>query len=415
MINMNILMLGWELPPHYVGGMGVVCDQLTRQMARDGASIEFVLPFQGNYSGISHMKVTAALDQDATTLMKSGGTYDSTYYEITAADGHKKTRTLYEQVHAFANNLRHTVKLGSFDIIHAHDWLTLKAGIEAKRISGLPLFVHIHATEYDRAGGGYGNPLVREIEYMGLHMADHIFAVSERTKQTLIEQYDLPAEKISVARNVMEIPRVLIDEEHDTYRYIQSMRDAGYGVVINAGRMTVQKGIYYLLEAAKLVIEKRPKTLFLLMGGGEQIPELLEQAASLGIARNVIFTGRVEGIGKQWRDGFRVADLFVMPSVSEPLGMVPYESVAYGAPALISKQSGIAEALQHVLKADYWDTFRMADQICAVLEHRSLHDALLRNAQQEQSLHTWAPVSRNIHTQYHRVVDEQRRMVGATI
>ena len=125
MIDMNILMLGWELPPHYVGGMGVVCDQLTRQMARDGASIEFVLPFQGNYSSISHMKVTAALDQDATTLMKSGGTYDSTYYEITAADGHKKTRTLYEQVHAFANNLRHTVKLGSFDIIHAHDWLTL--------------------------------------------------------------------------------------------------------------------------------------------------------------------------------------------------------------------------------------------------------------------------------------------------
>lgn len=389
-----------------------MCDQLTRQMAKDGADIEFVLPFQADYSAITHMKVTAALDQHATTLMKSGGTYDSTYYEITSSTGQKTTRTLYEQVHAFASNIQRAVNLANFDVIHVHDWLTLKAGIEAKRVSGMPLFVHIHATEYDRAGGGYGNPLVRDIEYMGLHMADHIFAVSERTKQTLIEQYGIAPENITVARNVMEIPAVLINEQHDTYRYIQSMRDQGYGVVINAGRMTVQKGLYYLLQAAKLVVEKRPKTLFLLMGGGEQIPELLEQAAALGIGRNVIFTGRVEGIGKQWRDGFRVADLFVMPSVSEPLGMVPYESVAYGAPALISKQSGIAESLTHALKVDYWDIYRMADQMCSVLEHKALHDDLLANARKEQSLHTWGPVSKSIHSQYHRV-KSKRQLVGA--
>lgn len=410
---MKILMLGWELPPHYVGGMGIVCDQLTRRMAQDGAQIEFVLPFRADFSSIKHMKVTAAIDQDAVTLMKSGGTYDSMSYVVTSKKtGKKHTRNLYEQVNAFATNLCHTVNFGSFDVIHAHDWLTLRAGLEAKRISGLPLFVHIHATEYDRAGGGEGNPLIREIEYLGLHMADHIFAVSNRTKQTLIEQYDLPADKITVAPNVMEIPRELMDEQHDSYPYIEQMRKAGYGVVVNAGRMTVQKGLYYLLQSARLVIDKRPKTLFLFCGGGEQIPALQEEAAALGIGRNVMFTGRIEGIGKQWRDCFRVADLYVMPSISEPLGMVPYEAVAYGTPALVSKQSGIAEFLTHTLKVDYWDTHRMADQICSVLDHRALHDTLLENARLEQSTHTWGPVSQLVTEQYGHML---RKRAGVAV
>ncbi|MFZ1802241.1 MAG: glycosyltransferase family 4 protein [Candidatus Saccharimonas aalborgensis] len=402
---MNILMLGWELPPHYVGGMGVVCDQLTKQMVADGADIEFVLPFRADFSAITHMKVTAAIDQDAETLMKSGGTYDSTKFEVIRKDGSSQIRTLYEQVNAFAQNIGHAVDFGRFDVIHVHDWLTLRAGIEAKRQSGLPLFVHIHATEYDRAGGTEGNPLVREIEYIGLHMADHVFAVSERTKQTLIDQYDIPAEKITVARNVMEIPPKLINESCETYQYIEAMRDEGYKVVVNAGRMTIQKGLVFLLQTARQVIDRNPKTLFLFVGGGEQIPELQQIASDLGISKNVIFTGRVEGIGKAWRDAFRVSDLYVMPSVSEPLGMVPYEAIAYGTPALVSRQSGISEALVNVLKADYWDTHRMADQIIAVLTHQSLHDTLLKNAQEEITRHTWAPVSSTIQRQYHHVIN----------
>lgn len=397
---MKILMLGWELPPHYVGGMGIVCEQLTRQLARDGADIEFVLPFHADYSNITHMKVTAALGQDAHTLMQSGGTYDSMRYQVTDIQGNRTTRTLYEQVEAFGHNIGQVVKLGSYDVIHAHDWLTLRAGIAAKQISGLPLFVHIHATEFDRAGGAYGNPLIRDIEYIGLHMADHIFAVSNFTKQILVREYNLPADKISVAENVMDVPVHLIDETHSTYRYLELMKSRGYKVVLNAGRMTMQKGIYHLLNAAKLVVDKRPKTIFLFVGGGEQIPELFEHAANLGIVKNVMFTGRVEGIGKQWRDCFRVADLFVMPSVSEPLGMVPYEATAYGAPSLISKQSGIAEFFCNTLKVDYWDMNSMANQICSVLDNQGLHDTLLANAQTEKDQKSWAPISERIMNTY---------------
>ena len=152
-------MLGWELPPHYVGGMGIVCDQLTRQMAKDGVDIEFILPFYADYSHIKHTKVTAALDQNAETLMRSGGTYDSTYYEIRMSSGQVVNRTLHEQVEAFAANVGRLVQYGTYDVIHAHDWLTMRAGIAAKKATGLPLFVHIHATEFDRAGGHFGNPL----------------------------------------------------------------------------------------------------------------------------------------------------------------------------------------------------------------------------------------------------------------
>lgn len=396
-------MLGWELPPHYVGGMGIVCDQLTRTMAKQGADIEFVLPFYADYSHITHMKVTPALEQDAKTLMISGGTYDSMRYEVTTVNGKKYVRSLYEQVMAFASNVRRLAFYGEYDVIHAHDWLTLRAGIEAKRVTGLPLFVHIHATEYDRAGAKHGNPLIRDIEYVGLHMADHIFAVSERTKQTLIEQYDIPTDKISVAYNVMEINPEHLKEDEETYVYLQKMRSLGYKVVVNAGRMTVQKGIYNLVMAARKVLDEIPKTIFLFVGGGEQIPELLELAASLGMSGNVIFTGRVEGIGRQWRDCFRAADLYVMPSVSEPLGMVPLESIAYGAPTLISKQSGIAEFLINTLKVDHWDVHEMANKICAVLQNPDLHDQLLLNAQAEHRQMSWEPTSRRIMEKYDHV------------
>ena len=406
---MRVLMLGWELPPHYVGGMGIVCDQLTRQMAKDGIDIEFILPFYADYSHIKHMKVTAALDQDAETLMRSGGTYDSTYYEIRTSNGQVVTRSLHEQVEAFAANVGRLVQYGTYDVIHAHDWLTMRAGIAAKQATGLPLFVHVHATEFDRAGGHFGNPLVREIEYVGLHMADHIFAVSGRTKRTLVDEYGIPPEKITVAENVMTIAPELIAEEHDSFPYLEAMRRIGYKIVVNAGRMTLQKGLMQLLEAARLVADKRPKTLFLFAGGGEQIPELQMKAAALGLSGNIMFTGRIEGIGKQWRDALRISDLFVMPSVSEPLGLVPYEAIAYGTPAMISKQSGIAEVLTNVLKVDYWDTHEMANQILAVLGNQDLHDTLLANARAEHARLSWAPIAKRMYDRYHCTLNRYGR------
>ncbi len=398
--DMKILMLGWELPPNYVGGMGIVCEQLTKSMANQGADIEFLLPFSADYSHIKHMKVSAAIEQSSKVLMKSGGTYDSINYHVTDKKGRKSVRSLHDQVHVFAENVRDFVQLGSYDVIHAHDWLTFRAGVEAKRVTGLPLFLHVHATEYDRAGGKPGNPVVHEIEYLGLHMADHIFAVSKRTRQMIIDHYDVPAEKVSVAYNVMDIHPEHLIEQDETFVYLQKMRSIGYKVVLNAGRMTVQKGIHNLLHAARKVVDKQPRTLFVFVGGGEQIPELLETAASLGLSGNVIFTGRVEGIGREWRDSFRAADLFVMPSVSEPLGMTPLEAIAYGSPTLVSKQSGIAEYLVNTLKVDYWDIDEMANQICSVLSNNDLYQTLLTNAQEEHSKMSWQPIADHVLSKY---------------
>ena len=402
---MKVLMLGWELPPHYVGGMGIVCEQLTRQMARDGVDIEFILPFYADYSHMSHMKVRSALEQDAVTLMKSGGTYDTTTYEVTAKDGTKIVRTLHDQVHAFAHNVGRLVKYGEYDVIHAHDWLTFRAGIAAKQVTGLPLFLHVHATEFDRSGGRYGNPVVRDIEYVGFHMADHIFVLCEQQKGILMDQYDVPADKITIAENYMEIPEHLAAEEHETYPYLAKMREAGYKIVVNAGRMTVQKGLFNLLQAARKVVDAEPKTIFLLAGGGEQIPELIEESALLGLSGNVIFTGRLNGTGQEWRDVFRIADLFVMPSISEPMGLTPYEAIAYGAPTLRSRQSGIAEVLRNSLKVDYWDVDEMANKICAVLQNKDLHDTLLNNAQHEHRTKSWAPISKRIASRYESVLN----------
>ena len=402
---MKVLMLGWELPPHYVGGMGIVCEQLTRQLSREGVDIEFLLPFYADYSHMSHMNVRAALEQDAKTLMKSGGTYDSTTYEVTKKDGTTIIRTLHDQVHAFAKNVAQMVEYGEYDVIHAHDWLTFRAGIAAKQVTGLPLFLHVHATEFDRSGGQYGNPTVRDIEYVGFHMADHIFVLCEQQKRILTEQYDVPSDKITIAENYMEIPAHLASEQHQTYPYIAKMREAGYKIVVNAGRITVQKGLLNLLQAARKVVDVEPKTLFLLAGGGEQIPELIEEAAKLNLSGNVIFTGRLNGTGQEWRDVFRVADLFVMPSISEPMGLTPYEAIAYGTPTLISRQSGISEVLKNSLKVDYWDIDEMANKICAVLQNQDLHDTLLNNAQHEHKNKSWAPIAKRIANRYESIMN----------
>lgn len=397
-------MLGWELPPFYVGGLGIVCDQLTRSMALHGADIEFVLPFYADYSHITHMKVTSAIDQDSTVLMQSGGTYDSISYQITnLVNGSTEQRNLYQQVEFFAKCVGRMAYYGEYEVIHAHDWLTLRAGIEAKKVTGLPLIAHIHATEYDRSGGGHGNPLVREIEGVGLHMADHVFAISQRVKNILVEHYDIPANKISVAYNTMDVAAEHIDENISTYHVLTQFKKAGYKIVVNAGRMTLQKGIYHLLQAAQKVVSMHPKTIFLFVGGGEQIPELLEQAASLGLSGNVIFTGRVEGIGKEWRDSFKIADVFVLPSVSEPFGLTPLESIAYGTPCIVSKQSGVSELLNNVLKVDYWDTNEMANQIFSVITKPDLQSTMLENSQQERNRLSWHSSSRHIMSTYQRV------------
>jgi glycogen(starch) synthase len=272
-------------------------------------------------------------------------------------------------------------------LIHAHEWLTFRAGMRARELSGKPLVLHVHAVESDRAGGLRGNPLVHEIESLGLLSADHIVAVSELTKQKIIDEYHIPESKITVAHNSVDQESFSAVDPTNAYTYLEHLKEHGYKVVVNIGRLTIQKGLLNLLSAAAKVVESAPKTIFLIVGSGELEHELIRRSAELGIGRNVMFAGFQRG--KQWRDAFAVADLFVMPSVSEPFGLTPLEAIGYGTPSIISKQSGVAEVYKNCLKVDYWDVDKLANDIAAVLRYDTLRSNLTNSALLEFLSFNW--------------------------
>jgi glycogen(starch) synthase len=380
---MKILMLGWELPPHNSGGLGVACYQLCKALSKKDVDLEFILPYEAEHN-VDFMKVTAAHPQGVAEVTKSGIAYDS--YKYTYTDGHEEWHDIYSQQLMFEHAAARLASSREFDVLHAHDWLTFKAALRIKLQTGCPIILHVHSIESDRAGGGSGNPLVREIEATAFSMADRIVAVSNFTKQAIMREYGVPADRIDVIHNSIEITE-LAHEPDNAYRYLEALKSQGYRVVCNIGRLTIQKGLPNFLVAAKEVIAKRPKTMFLIVGNGEQYLELLEQAAKLGIAKNVIFTGFQRG--KNWRDAFRIADLFVMPSVSEPFGLTPLEAIPYGTPSLVSKQSGVSEVLYNCLKVDFWDVREMANQILAVVNNDQLRDEMHRNALREYQRLSW--------------------------
>lgn len=402
---MKVLMLGWELPPHNSGGLGVACFQMCKALARTGADIEFVLPHRYDHP-LDFMKVTAAHPQNVSTVYMSGIAYDS--YKYTYDDGHEEWLTIFDQQKLFEKSVEKLTKTRSFDIIHAHDWLTFRAGLRAKQTSGSPLILHVHSVEADRSGKEFGgNPLVREIEALGFLMADRIIAVSQLTKDSIVREYDIPADKIEVVHNSIDVDDLDQLDEHNAYAYLSDMKSQGYRVVTNIGRLTIQKGLPNLLEAAKEVIARAPKTFFLLVGSGEQYHELIEKAASLGISKNVLFTGFQRG--KTWRDSYAIADLFVMPSISEPFGLTPLEAINYGTPSLISKQSGVAEVLQNCLRVDFWDVNEMANQITAVVQNDSLRDELRHNASRELQRLSWDTAAEKLNRIY------SQHWAGATV
>jgi len=379
-------MLGWELPPHNSGGLGVACYQLCKALSKKGADIEFVVPYTADHSDIDFMSVNAAHPQDVKTVQKAGIAYDS--YKYTKTNGDVEWIDMFGQTALYEEAVGRIASVAQFDVIHAHDWLTARAAIRAKMLSGKPLVVHFHSVEADRSGQpGGGNPLVREIESLALMMADRVIAVSEYTKQCIIREYDIPADKIDVVYNHSD-PTTLIPESGDNvYRYMTAMRKLGYRVIVNVGRLTVQKGLPNLLRAFQVVVQHAPKTFLVIVGSGEQRDELIQQTADLGIAGNVFFTGFQRG--KNWRDAYGVADLFVMPSVSEPFGLTALEAIGYGTPVLISRQSGVSEVIQNALKVDFWDIDEMANKMVALVQNDSLRDELYENSFKEYMSHSW--------------------------
>jgi glycogen(starch) synthase len=382
---MKILMLGWELPPYNSGGLGVACYQLCKALAkRPDVDIEFMLPYEAEHD-VDFMKITPAVPQDVVTITKAGSVYDSHKYSY--KDGHQEFHDIVGQQALYEQSVAKLVWSREFDVIHAHDWLTFRAGLRAKMVSGKPLILHVHSIERDRAGGNEGNPLVREIEALAFLMADRIVAVSGHTKRMIMEDYNIPEDKIEVVHNSIDRELMAPLDSSNAYRYLDSLKADGWKVVTNVGRLTVQKGLFNLLHAAREVIARQPKTIFLLVGSGEQYHELVHLAAELGIGRNVIFTGFQRG--KNWRDSLGITDLFVMPSISEPFGLTVLEAIEYGAPALISKQSGVSEAVHNCLRVDCWDIREMANQITAAVRGEAMTEELHHNAYRELQKMSW--------------------------
>jgi glycogen(starch) synthase len=393
---MKVLMLGWELPPHNSGGLGTACYQLCKALSKKDVDIEFILPYQADH-GIDFMDVTAAHPQGVAEVIKSGIAYDS--YKYILEDGREEFLNVHEQQALYEHAVARLVENREFDIVHAHDWLTFRAAIRARELRGCPLIVHVHSVESDRAGNRHGNPFVKEIEAIGLHTADRIIAVSEHTKRAIVRDYGVPVDKVAVVHNSIEPDFTTLTDTENSYRYLSLMKRLGYKVVVNVGRLTIQKGLPNLLHAAQAVVAKEPKTLFLIVGSGEQYRELVTLSAELGIGPNVLFADFQRG--KRWRDAFGIGDLFVMPSVSEPFGLTPLEAIGYGTPVLISKQSGVSEVLRNCLKVDFWDINEMANKIIAVTQNSPLKDTLLQNSYGELLNFSWDDASHKVKQLYH--------------
>lgn len=406
---MKILMLGWELPPHNSGGLGVACYHMSKALAVNGADIDFVVPYQAEHPTVDFMRIHSATT--VFPLERYGmGAYDSKMLlerKLSEADANdlKDMRGVQKRYVEFVENLVKTVKP---DAIHAHDWLTMEAGVRAKELTNAPLIVHVHATEFDRSGELNGNPVVHEIEQQALLMADRIIAVSNITKSIIVHRYNIPADKVEVVYNAIDTTSFeAYDYDQQTYRYLEALKREGYTVAATVTRFTVQKGLTHFVKAAARACEKYDKLVFLLAGDGEQRDELIQLGADLGISDKLFFTGFVRG--KQWRDSYSVADIFVMSSVSEPFGLTALEAAHHDSALMISKQSGVGEVLKNIYRFDFWDIDTLADQLIAIASSPSLARELRQNVKKEYDTISWHDVA-------HQCLDIYTKMKnGATV
>ncbi len=410
----TILMYGWEFPPYNSGGLGVACYGLSRALTRKKVKVTFVLPQKIPLSA-NFLRIIFAQDYASYSIKKKISLQTKgflLYPYITQRDYQQQYQQyekqeqniffapdLYSEVQRYALNAKNIAKKEKFDIIHAHDWLSFLAGIKSKEVSGKPLIVHVHATEFDRTGNQGVNKLIWDIEKEGFEKADKIVAVSNLVKENLMQHYSVPQEKINVVYNGIEEEDYKQDFGKDIS--LEKLKKAGNKVVLFLGRLTIQKGPDYFIEAAKLVLDYNPQVVFLVAGSGDMEREMIEKVARLGISNNVIFTGFLRG--KEWSRIFKGVDMFVMPSVSEPFGLVALESMINGTPVLISKQSGASEVTKNVLKADFWDVDEMANKILATLSSSGIQKTLKKEGFEEVKSINWRKAADRCITIYNQL------------
>lgn len=391
-------MFGWEFPPHNSGGLGVACQGIARALAAEEIDILFILPKKVDISNETMQFLFANVP---TTKVKGVDTALTPYVSSAEYALYRRylpndiySDNLFAEVARYAAAVPDLLEDEHFDIIHAHDWLSFLAGVEAKRISGKPLVLHVHITSFEQAGGEHPDPRVYAIECTGMREADAIIAVSERTRSIIIEKYGIAPEKVHVVHNGInpaEYPEII--DHPSAVRHLPA-KPAGWKMVLFVGRLTMHKGPDYFLRAAKRVLEAHERVMFVVAGSGDMEWQLMREAAQMGIADKVFFTGFVRG--EELSRLYRNADLYVLPSVAEPFGITPLESAINGTPVILSKQAGVSEVLTHALLADFWDTEEMANKIVAALYYKSLWSQLCTYGHAQALALTWKAAARKI-------------------
>lgn len=401
----KVLMFGWEFPPHHSGGLGIACQGLTHGLSRQNVQITFVLPKRVELN-VPYLKFIyadkGAIKKEYFINSSLQGYITSQSYDEYIKSGKANpmyASSLYEEVMRYASMGGKIAKEEDFDVIHAHDWLTFQAGIAAKKASGKPLVIHVHATEFDRGGGNGVNQTVYEIEKRGMEEADRIIAVSSFTKNKIIKYYGINPDKIKVVHNAIEFQDYIVNEMHDLKKSKK--------IVLFLGRLTLQKGPDYFVDTARKVVDHYPNVAFLVVGSGDMENAIIRKVASMGLADKFIFTGWFKK-ESDIQKAYQMADMFIMPSVSEPFGLVPLESIHSGTPALISHQSGVSEVVTNCLKSDFWDTDDMANKIVAVLRHRALHNTLKENGKREVDKMTWDTPAKRCVEIYNEMMGEKK-------
>ncbi len=427
---MRVLMFGWEFPPHISGGLGTASYGLTRGLSTiPDLDILFVVPKAYGDEDQSKMRVMGAGDVSLDTrhMQFSKLLRQISYIEVnsnlvpyTSSEEYetlvnKAENTNRKFIHtSMGGKLEFTGKYGKnlydeianyalvagkisedhkHDVIHAHDWLCYPAGIAAKNVSGKPLIIHVHATDFDRSGGSV-NPTVFEIEKTGMEIADKIIAVSNLTRNTIIEKYGIDPSKVETVYNAVE---PIADLEK-----VALKRGVTDKVVTFLGRVTLQKGPEYFIQAAEKVLKKMDNVRFVMAGSGEMLEKMINWTAAVGIADRFHFTGFLKG-----DDVFRmlsISDVYVMPSVSEPFGISPLEAMQSNVPVIISNQSGVAEILKYAVKTDYWDVDAMADAIYGYLNYPALSSMFIKHGKEEVDNMKWENSAQKVYKLYNEAV-----------
>jgi glycogen synthase len=426
---MKTFMLGWEFPPYISGGLGTACFGLTKAMDKLGIKVTFVLP-RGKVNPVASVKTVGANDIRTATQFEQ---FTNIKFRVISSNlkpyagvgSHSQAnfrnyisgKTLLEIADAgpmlgpdnytgdilaavgqYADRAVRIAETENFDVIHAHDWMTYPAGEAVSWQSHKPLIVHVHSTEFDRSGE-HVNQAVYDIERMGMHAAAKVIAVSNLTKETIVKHYGVLPAKVEVVYNAVE---------HNGDGICHIPPDKKDKIVLFLGRITMQKGPEYFLAAAKKVIDTIDNVKFIMAGSGDMMHKIIEMAAQMGIGNKVLFTGflKSEDVDR----AYQMADLYVMPSVSEPFGISSLEAMNRNVPVLMSKQSGVAEVVTHALKVDFWDINEMANKMIAVLKRPPLQKTLRKNGFHEASKFTWEESAREITKIYDEVIDQAQGM-----